>query len=305
MSTRRATATVAGTLALTCATAVTARAHAQVVIEEETQERERNALPVPRQPDNGLPPQPMPRRNEALAGAVMGEVGASMQDIDFGTHARDYAGAGGVRILVLGANGALTYRANASGALGGGGAGLFTRLSGDASVGPALELSERARLFARLGLELTSTTNDALDASLYTIPSGYAGLQLANEKFIFELGPRVGATLRSNYDPGTESEGLRHHRRGRVRASWGGTAALVSTIVVFQASLTRVEERRGLWFAESSFCGVLKASGGAVLCASGQYWRGAATSTSGELREIPALNLGVSIGFGLVETKVR
>lgn len=78
---------------------------------------------------------------------------------------------------------------------------------------------------------------------------------------------------------------------------------MVSTIAVFQASLTRVEEKHRLWSAESSLYGVLEASGGAVLCASGQYWRGAAVSTPGELREIPALTLGASIGFGLIEIK--
>ena len=81
--------------------------------------------------------------------------------------------------------------------------------------------------------------------------------------------------------------------------------ALFSPILLAQASLTRVEERAGLWFAEGSLCPVFAQEGksGFVSCATAQHWRGAVAGPVGDIGDVGSWVLGVSVGFGFFNNK--
>jgi hypothetical protein len=260
----------------------------------------------PRQPDNGLPTVPRASRLDALAAVLTVELGAVMQDVDLGPHGRDIGGAASGRVVILGSTGAVTYRAVTSGAIGGSSSGFLTRFNGDLSAGPLLALTPSLMLFARIGMDAYGSKDDALDASLYTLPAVTAGVRVVTPSATFELGPRGGLSLRSQFDPGVEADGLRRHRDSHVRPSWGATGAMVAGVALFEASLTRVEETHGLWMAEAGLCGIAGRSSsheGFVLCGSGQYWRGATTASFGDDRDVRALALGLSVGYGFLQIK--
>ncbi len=236
------------------------------------------------------------------------EVGGYGTHVDVGPSRTDGGGGALGRVLIVGHNGAFTFRAGARGLIGGGSGGFATRLAGDLSGGPALELDDEkhVRLFARLGLDLSTTKDDTLDASLFSVPSAVAGMMFSFERFVLELGPRGGLALRSDFEPGAEYQGLRHHRRSVVRPDWGASLAMLTTFMTAHASAYRVEERAGLWHADGSMCGVAFAGGSApafFFCANGQLWKGEVRDALGVSREATAASLGLSVAIGVVEIK--
>ena len=260
----------------------------------------------PIEPD-GLPPAPEPRPSHAMGAAITFELGGQGAHVDLDGAKTGVGGALGGRMFILGYSRAMTYRLLVNGAIGGQTTGFLTRFSGDASVGPAVAIGSSTRLFMRIGMEASGHKDDVLDTSLFTVPSGFAGIQLGSSDVLFEIGPRVGTTLRALYAPGNETEGRRHTRRSRVAPSWGGTMALVSPILLASASVTRVEQRAGLWLAEGSACPIVlpRHKEGFVVCATAQHWRGAVSGPLGDVTDVGSWVLGASIGFGFFNNKRR
>lgn len=267
---------------------------------------EPSSLPVPSEPAQPSDP-PEPRTDGSGSTAVITfELGGQGAHVDVPGADLDGGGALGGHIFIVGYSSGLTYRLAGNGAVGGQTSGLLTRFSGNASIGPALALGLSARLFARIGMEATGHKDDELDTSLFTVPSGIAGLQLTSSNVLFEIGPRAGATLRSVYAPGNEAEGRRHSRRSRVAPAWGGTMVLVSNILLVEASLTRVEQSAGLWLAEATACPVGGGDSSVfVLCGTAQHWRGDVVGPLGNVAEVGSWVAGASIGFGFFKNRRR
>jgi len=255
--------------------------------------------PAPPPPSEDHPPEEPPARSP-LAALISFELGAQGAHVDLDGAKTGVGGALSGHMFILGFSTSMTYRLVVNGALGGQTTGFLTCFGGDASVGPAIAITETTRLFARIGMEAHGHKDDELDTSLFTLPSAYAGLQVVTKNAVFEIGPRAGATLRAVYAPGDETEGRRHSRRSRVAPSWGGALALVSPILLVEGSLTRVEQTAGMWLAEGTMCPLLTPEREEffLMCASAQYWRGAVRGTLGDVTEVGSWVLGASIGFG-------
>lgn len=266
-------------------------------------------MPTPEQQPYGLPSGPDEPRRDGLVGAGTVELAGVAEHVDVG-RAKDTYGGGALagRLMLLGFTKSLVYRVQVRGALGGGSQGLVTRFTGDASLGPAFALGKATRLFARAGLEAHGHKDDVLDASVYTLPGASAGIQWHGRTVMFELAPRAGLGLRSQFDPGSEAEGTRLHRRARVRPTWGGTAALLSPYLLFEASATRVEETAGMWLGEASACALFggsdRSSQGLVLCGSGELWNGKGVDLAGQTRHATAVSAGLSVGIGFLDLKI-
>lgn len=81
--------------------------------------------------------------------------------------------------------------------------------------------------------------------------------------------------------------------------------ALASTFLLLEASLTRVEESRGLWLVEGSACPIVASKQNQifVICAAAQHWRGRTRGPSGDASEVGSWSLGATIGFGLSKNR--
>jgi len=248
------------------------------------------------------------RGSSGYAGVLIAEIGGHATRVDLPRTRDGFGGGAGGRVLLIGHSDAFVYRAVASGTLGYQTTGALTELRGDASLGSSLALGEPSRLFLRGGLELDGHKDDEVEVSVITLPSAAAGLQLTTDRILFELGPRGGLALRALYAPGDEDAGRRRHRPSDVAPAWGGFVTMLSTFLVLDTRLTRVEERRGLWLAGGDLCVPVppaEKTEAFVLCAAAEHVEGSVVSPAGDRRDVGSWTAGLSVGFGALEFKLR
>lgn len=181
-----------------------------------------------------------------------------------------------------------------------GGAGFEVRSHGEAFAGLGLPVADGGQVFLELGASGSSFKNDELEANVLSAPMAYGGFQQSFDGFGFQLGPRGGIAIRTEWEPGDEAAGRRHQRALKPRVGYGGAVAVASKYIILDGSLLRVAGTEPLYAANGQVCLVA-----AVLVACGfvDYWRSVATTSGASplppvTRDVDATYIGIALGFG-------